>query len=233
MAGATAASEGGDPGRRAAGIARRRYGLIVSLALTVCIVLAASMHDGVVVYHLLPIPGGWLWGPLTLGAALVVLLGWALEAGPVGQRKWRPEQRLRRFAKWLALVLCVATFVVFSLSLFRDLVWYGTGIRVGLEGGLVGADWWNVSRRYAEDGWELLTPRHHWMWHWVPEFGKSPYATGGLMVPPWMPFLASVVPTLILWWRDLRPPRAGLCSYCGYNLTGNLSGRCPECGEKT
>ena len=23
----------------------------------------------------------------------------------------------------------------------------------------------------------------------------------------------------------------GLCDHCGYNLTGNLSGRCPECGR--
>jgi hypothetical protein len=24
----------------------------------------------------------------------------------------------------------------------------------------------------------------------------------------------------------------GLCSMCGYNLTGNVSGTCPECGGK-
>jgi len=27
--------------------------------------------------------------------------------------------------------------------------------------------------------------------------------------------------------------REGHCVHCGYNLTGNLSGVCPECGEKT
>ena len=25
--------------------------------------------------------------------------------------------------------------------------------------------------------------------------------------------------------------RKGLCKSCGYNLTGNVSGRCPECGQ--
>jgi hypothetical protein len=26
--------------------------------------------------------------------------------------------------------------------------------------------------------------------------------------------------------------KKGLCIKCGYNLTGNVSGICPECGEK-
>jgi hypothetical protein len=33
-----------------------------------------------------------------------------------------------------------------------------------------------------------------------------------------------------LWYRDLSPPRSGMHCGCGYNLTGNVSGRCPECG---
>jgi len=32
--------------------------------------------------------------------------------------------------------------------------------------------------------------------------------------------------------RRWRRRRAGRCIYCGYNLTGNLSGVCPECGER-
>ena len=31
--------------------------------------------------------------------------------------------------------------------------------------------------------------------------------------------------------RRWRRPRKGLCVKCGYNLTGNTSGICPECGE--
>jgi hypothetical protein len=31
-----------------------------------------------------------------------------------------------------------------------------------------------------------------------------------------------------------RPARRpGHCQNCGYNLTGNVSGRCPECGKAT
>lgn len=32
-----------------------------------------------------------------------------------------------------------------------------------------------------------------------------------------------------LWLRDRRPP-AGHCPVCAYDLRGNVSGRCPECG---
>jgi len=35
--------------------------------------------------------------------------------------------------------------------------------------------------------------------------------------------------TAALWWLDRRIP-TGHCQKCGYNLTGNVSGVCPECG---
>jgi hypothetical protein len=34
----------------------------------------------------------------------------------------------------------------------------------------------------------------------------------------------------VQWWRR---PRPGCCQGCGYDLTGNVSGRCPECGRPT
>jgi DNA-directed RNA polymerase subunit RPC12/RpoP len=33
-----------------------------------------------------------------------------------------------------------------------------------------------------------------------------------------------------LWLPARPPPRSGICRHCGYDLTGNISGRCPECG---
>jgi hypothetical protein len=52
-----------------------------------------------------------------------------------------------------------------------------------------------------------------------------------VIVPLWMPFLIVAIPTAYLWWRDRRQIPAGHCRKCGYNLTGNVSGVCPECGE--
>ena len=50
-----------------------------------------------------------------------------------------------------------------------------------------------------------------------------------LDVPLYMVLIAVGIPTAWLWWRDRRYPK-GHCRSCGYNLTGNTSGVCPECG---
>lgn len=34
-------------------------------------------------------------------------------------------------------------------------------------------------------------------------------------------------------WRSSTVDHFRLCPYCGYNLTGNKSGKCPECGAKS
>ena len=48
-------------------------------------------------------------------------------------------------------------------------------------------------------------------------------------LPVWMTALVAGLPTVWLWRRDRRPPE-GYCRMCGYDLTGNVSGRCSECG---
>jgi hypothetical protein len=53
----------------------------------------------------------------------------------------------------------------------------------------------------------------------------------GVTIPLWLLFSAFAAPTAYLWWRDRRRIPAGHCQRCGYNLTANVSGRCPECGE--
>ena len=71
---------------------------------------------------------------------------------------------------------------------------------------------------------------------WTPFFGQAGHGPGRertVFVPLWIPLLLVAIPTAFLWWRDRRrriPP--GHCRKCGYNLTGNVSGVCSECGEK-
>ena len=54
----------------------------------------------------------------------------------------------------------------------------------------------------------------------------------GVFIPLWIPFVAMAIPTALVWYRDRRPPK-GHCQRCGYNLTGNVTGICPECGERS
>jgi hypothetical protein len=50
----------------------------------------------------------------------------------------------------------------------------------------------------------------------------------------WLPILLAV-PAPAVWLRrrrrERRRFRAGLCGACGYDLTGNVTGVCPECGQ--
>jgi len=64
------------------------------------------------------------------------------------------------------------------------------------------------------------------------------YRNGGdneVGIPYWLCFLLTAIPTAWLWYRDRRlfssPPDHLSCRGCGYDLTGNTSGICPECGE--
>jgi hypothetical protein len=49
-------------------------------------------------------------------------------------------------------------------------------------------------------------------------------------LPLWVILVPILASTLWLWRRDWRKPRPGFCRRCDYDLTGNTSGRCPECG---
>lgn len=51
-----------------------------------------------------------------------------------------------------------------------------------------------------------------------------------LIIPLWTVFILAAAPTALLWWRDRRTILPGHCRKCGYDLTGNASGVCPECG---
>lgn len=67
-------------------------------------------------------------------------------------------------------------------------------------------------------------------WMWRPNIWRI--AVPGflqLTFPMWPLLLALAIPASVLWVRD-RNPKPGRCAHCGYDLTGNQSGRCSECG---
>ena len=60
----------------------------------------------------------------------------------------------------------------------------------------------------------LIYPEHDWT----------------IFLPLWIPFLLIGIVVVWFWWSDARSFVAGGCEACGYDLTGNSSGVCPECG---
>lgn len=53
------------------------------------------------------------------------------------------------------------------------------------------------------------------------------------LLPMWLPTALLALTAALFWKRSFRRIRPGHCRECGYDLTGNTSGVCSECGEKT
>jgi hypothetical protein len=47
----------------------------------------------------------------------------------------------------------------------------------------------------------------------------------------WLICIVMALPLLFFWWLDRRHIPPHCCQSCGYDLTGNTSGVCPECGQ--
>src|SRR4051812_10094305 len=107
---------------------------------------------------------------------------------------------------------------------------------------LHGHDWWNAQglEHHTETTSGQWVPRQKSILSFGSHADGSPAA--GLLGsanagPLWS--LAALPAVVQLWWmrRWLRRRRLRrhpeLCPACGYDLTGNVSGRCPECGRPT
>ena len=62
------------------------------------------------------------------------------------------------------------------------------------------------------------------------EFSGPCYRQTDISLPLWMLLPVIELPSLYLW-RNNRRVAPGHCAACGYNLIGNVSGICPECGN--
>jgi hypothetical protein len=72
-----------------------------------------------------------------------------------------------------------------------------------------------------------VPPSDPWYGKLIP--GLPRVSPGFVVIPLWTLFVPLAIPTAILWRLDRRPP-LGHCHKCAYDLTGNVTGVCPECG---
>ncbi len=170
------------------------------------------------------------------------------------------RRKLRRIFKWTGVALCVAMFSAFTISVNRVTYWQARGgrYRISLAFGTIGVCY-RSDPVFVGDRFYTLTNlsqgnsvRPGWVrsgsskpvdsrWFskkvsptrvcWRPEFGALNWDCR-IIAPIWMPFSITIAASVILFWLDRRRTPPGHCKKCGYNLTGNVSGVCPECGRK-
>lgn len=136
-----------------------------------------------------------------------------------------PRSRFRRVAKWVGLVACVGIVLAWVASVYCAITYQcaevgGCALTVGCA-----AIWTGQDARLK--GFEFYYPGGSPV-VWLPEYHQDVRRTT-VGVPMWILLIVAAIPTAFLWHRDRRHP-PGHCQGCGYNLTGNVSGACPECG---
>lgn len=164
-----------------------------------------------------------------------------------------------RVVKWVGVGLSLLIFVAWALSLCLRFEHVSVGKQVGPTTGVWGgrptttlyevynwstywlgagyagyADTSHLSQpRPLPRGWSVGRPHSLF---WKPQIRWRQSIAGGgyrhILLPLWIPFLLIAIPTGLLWYLDRRRILPGHCQKCGYNLTGNVSGICPECGVK-
>jgi len=98
-------------------------------------------------------------------------------------------------------------------------------------------------RRAGPAGWSAVRVekcvgemgRPYYPWHHYCGFVRPKHPILGdplILIPLWPFVLASAIITTILLVKSRSHP-AGHCSRCAYDLTGNTTGICPECGGRT
>lgn len=154
-----------------------------------------------------------------------------------------------RWIKWTGL----SVSVLLALQLCVGQFWHGgyrgkyTGLCLWQNVVQISLIWGPSARRAerSEDG-QIVAVNTVWSegmgwwgggasygWYWWPfsEVLKVRGTTYGrwFIIPLWIPLLLAGLGTAWRFRRD-RPPPLGHCQACGYDLTGNVSGVCPECG---
>lgn len=145
--------------------------------------------------------------------------------------------RRGRILKWVGLGLCSLLIVAWGVSLRWWVKVRGPPIEVWLVDG-------NLSVLNQSD---RLEPLKTWRFEvesvrsssvrWLhglclpQEFVLPDGSNLGFAVPLGSPLLILLPVSVALWRHNRRRPPKGYCQTCGYDLTGNVTGVCPECGE--
>ena len=154
-----------------------------------------------------------------------------------GTRKRKSVRgRLFRLVTVLSLILLVATIVLWVRSYrYFDLISWGhfpnPECYLISSHGHVAVSVATPLRQNARRVYHSL-PGVYWMSGNQKSAGGPRYFQGCTVRHCWPTVIFAIPPFLALAAKLRRKKRTEECETCGYNLTGNVSGVCPECGSK-
>lgn len=132
----------------------------------------------------------------------------------------------------LGSVMALALWVLSAKYQFRFANWRYFGCEALFGTATVYLTPYGAEGDVPSDWAFAVEPCDDWYLEWWFWYVQTYYAEITVWFPLWLLVLMLAVPTAILHWRGRRAPLPGCCSNCGYDLTGNVSGRCPECGTE-
>ena len=139
---------------------------------------------------------------------------------------------IRNVILTLLSLAAIAVALLGTLSFWYQVpAYHGDEIWVCLRNGGV-----HVQCNHSRSMFTIALGVDEWPWGY---YLRVPVGFGHVhfwFTPFWQPVLLLLAyPVAAFAWRVFRGRRRnrmGLCERCGYNLTGNISGVCPECGQK-
>lgn len=144
---------------------------------------------------------------------------------------------LRRFsfasatagAAAIVVVLLPATpHVVCSMQSSTYMLWYD-GETASMHFVIQNDPWISVP-----DGWHLVINDGEQVMRWrLPGIRHEASGNVDMWLPVWTVAVALFALSAILLFVTRRSRGSTQCSRCGYDLTGNTSGTCPECGFRS
>jgi hypothetical protein len=147
----------------------------------------------------------------------------------------RPRSlKLLGLFKWAATLLCLTVIALSCLSRSREFGYHRAGSGFCIAGGvlIVGQVYVDRHPQYSMPGWfyrpyngQPLVEASMGGW-----FRDGLWLTFPLLLYAWPPGLGAAVLWYGCWWLKKRRYGDGACAHCGYNLTGNVTGCCSECG---
>jgi hypothetical protein len=149
---------------------------------------------------------------------------------------------LRRALVWTffcATLLCLLLWVVSYWNLYALFTRRTYAVRVSLAGGSLQASYmvYSAGPPRPYDNEFAAAGFHGFKTFWSPPMVFNAGPPGYPDIKVWIPVNLLALLLLVIAIYSLRPRhrarrrrKLGLCANCGYDLTGNVTGTCPECG---